>query len=76
MFQCATAAISFMRQAGIGLVGLGIWGMVGLHQAGISDAAVITKDPLFTVMIVGFVVALTAFHGAAGFIRDNICMLK
>nr|XP_039273139.1 uncharacterized protein LOC120347293 isoform X2 [Styela clava] len=70
-------AINFIfTLAGLALVGFGIWGLIDLHQNGITDPEIIFLDPLFAVLVIGFVVTLVAFHGAAGFVRDNICMLK
>ncbi|XP_076822948.1 uncharacterized protein LOC143469216 isoform X3 [Clavelina lepadiformis] len=61
---------------GLALLGLGIWGFADLVNNGLEDPHLILLDPIFPVFIVGFVIAFICIIGAAGFFRDNICMIK
>nr|CAB3262171.1 uncharacterized protein LOC100178305 [Phallusia mammillata] len=61
---------------GLALIGLGLWGIIDMMASGVMDVWLVVYDPLFPVFALGVVITLVCFFGAAGFLRDNICLLK
>jgi len=58
------------------LLALGLWGFIDMLVEGLNDPVLLLYDPIFPVLIAGIFVTLTCFYGAAGFLRDSVCMIK